>query len=115
MENILLRILNLAMFLAVPTLIGFVCSKLARPNGRNPKGWFFLGFVAGAFGFVPIAIPEFGAAGYVIAGALFIAPIVAVKLLPPVTGTGALKACPHCAETVKAEALVCKHCGREIG
>lgn len=29
-------------------------------------------------------------------------------------GRGATKKCPWCAELVQAEALVCKHCGRDI-
>ncbi len=28
--------------------------------------------------------------------------------------TGPTKQCPYCAELVKEEAVVCKHCGREI-
>lgn len=24
------------------------------------------------------------------------------------------KACPHCAETIKSQAVVCRHCGRDL-
>lgn len=27
---------------------------------------------------------------------------------------GKMKKCPHCAELVKIEAAICKHCGREL-
>jgi hypothetical protein len=30
------------------------------------------------------------------------------------SGEGASKPCPFCAETIKAAAVVCKHCGREL-
>jgi len=29
-------------------------------------------------------------------------------------GEGATKPCPFCAETIKAAAVVCKHCGRDL-
>lgn len=28
--------------------------------------------------------------------------------------TGSIKKCPFCAENIKAEAVVCKHCGRDL-
>jgi len=50
--------------------------------------------------------------GYVILS-LFLSPLVSAILLliVGVDGEGLLKKCPACAESVKVEALLCKHCG----
>jgi hypothetical protein len=33
----------------------------------------------------------------------------------PAPDTGATRACPYCAETIKAAAKICRYCGRTIG
>lgn len=35
-------------------------------------------------------------------------------VLPVVPAPAAERTCPYCAETVKAAAIVCKHCGRDL-
>jgi hypothetical protein len=67
--------------------------------------------------------------GYSFAGfflmSLFISPLIAViiLLILPVRKdlveqggilTGEFRKCPFCAETVKSEAIICKHCGRDL-
>lgn len=51
-----------------------------------------------------------------VAAAAFIILLALPSLLPaaeaPATGT--IKRCPLCAEDVKVEAVVCKHCGNDI-
>jgi len=44
--------------------------------------------------------------------ALFLSPLVG--LIAAFVFTGDVKKCPRCAEMVKGEALVCKHCGAEF-
>lgn len=112
--DILLRVFNLLLSLCIPLTIGFVSSRFAKPRGRGAKIWFLLGFIAGVIGILPLAIPDFGVEGIAIACFIFLSPVLAVRFMQPLVGTGVLAVCPHCAETVKAEARVCKHCGGAI-
>lgn len=49
----------------------------------------------------------------ILAGVVFIGFGTVAK--KPQDESSNLVTCPYCAELVKAEAVVCKHCGRDIG
>jgi hypothetical protein len=70
-------------------IAGIVGSIIARRKGRNPIGWFILCAI------VPFLI-------------------VVIAVLPPLVSKGYTKKCPYCAEIIKEDAMVCKHCGREL-
>lgn len=69
---------------------GIAAAVVAGNKGRNAAGWFILGFFFG-----PIAL------------------IVALVLSKAGPANDERK-CPFCAEFIKSEAKVCKHCGRDI-
>lgn len=95
-------IVGIALNIAFSGLVAYVASQ----KGRSPIAFFYLSFFCSFF------------VGILVALAL---PAVQSKetmsryssQLAYKNGEQIVK-CPHCAEWVKAEAKVCKHCGREI-
>ena len=78
-------------FLGVLLFPPIACAIIARNKGRSGILWFILGLVFNFIGLIVIAC------------------------LGKVEKLGRdLKKCPYCAELVQKDALVCKHCGRDI-
>jgi hypothetical protein len=71
---------------------------VAGNKGRSAAGWLLLGALLG-----PVA--------------LLIALVVSANkpaMEAEAIGSGSVRKCPFCAELIKAEAIVCKHCGRDV-
>lgn len=88
----------------------FLSGIVANNKNRDPAGWGILGFLFGLFGFIPaIAVSEVEEEEQTSRGKG-----------GQVSTTGGFdpdeheKKCPMCAEYIKLEARVCKHCGHEF-
>ena len=68
---------------------GLITCTIAHQKGRGEVRWFLVGFLFQVFG-------------------------LAVLFLPAVARAGITKKCLECAEIVRAEANVCRYCGRDL-
>ncbi len=74
-----------------------ISALVANTKGLSSGKWFAISFILGPIGFV-----------WVLLTAKDEVAIAKRKI-----EDGDLKACPFCAEAIKEEALICKHCGRD--
>ena len=75
--------------LVTAMLIGLIPAAIASSKGRSFLLWWLYGSL------------------------IFIVAIIHALIMKPVESEVGGRNCPFCAERIKAEAIICKHCGRE--
>lgn len=83
-------------FLILWILFGVFSAVGAYGKNRSAVGWFFIGVLFGPFGLISFAMPR-------------VEETEEEKLQ-----SGSMRRCPYCAESIRTEAIVCKHCNRDL-
>lgn len=89
------------LFLAVVgagLLTGISAAIVASNKGRDVTGWFLLGFILGPIGIVLSLVVSRNEE----------------NLQEHAVASGEFRVCEYCAELVKFQAKICKHCGKEL-
>lgn len=87
---------NISVFIFIWLAFAFVTAIAAPSRGRSGGNWFILGLLFGVFALV----------------ALLVGPPLKAGVGEPTPDTHLQ--CPDCAELVRKEACICKHCGCKL-
>jgi len=95
-----LTFLSVSVFFPImllPTFLGIIPAAIANNKGRSFNGWWIYGILL-----------------FIIALAHSIFIKRDIKSLENKLLSEGMKKCPYCAELVKGEAIICKHCGKDL-
>jgi uncharacterized membrane protein YeaQ/YmgE (transglycosylase-associated protein family) len=93
---------NYFIYCGTAIIVGFICGLIAggicQGKGRDFGEGFLYGLILGIFGIIIAAVLPENRTG----------------LEQEQLAGGLLRKCPFCAETIKAEAQVCRYCGKDV-
>lgn len=107
----------MGVFLLVWLGCAIAAALIASSKNRSAGGWFFVSLFLGIFGVaivacldrLPAGASDFGASSPAASG---LEEFSEIGKVPPAAAPS--RACPHCAETIKAAAKICRFCQRDV-
>jgi ribosomal protein L32 len=90
--------MTLTTWIVIWFFCGIASAAIASNKGLNSGAWFIIGFLFGPLGIL----------------AALTKSKTNNKIENEALKEGSAVKCPYCAETIKSEARVCKHCGRDL-
>lgn len=84
-------------YLVFMCLCGLITGIIGSNKGRSGFLWFLIGFLLSVLGIVLALVTKKDSQ----------------TLESKALASGTQKKCPYCAELIKTEAIICKHCNRE--
>lgn len=91
--------------LVIWVICGLIAGYIYRNKGRSELVGCIGGFILGPFGILLALVSARSDAGIARQNR---------KVEENAIARGEMKRCPHCAEIIRTDARVCKHCGREV-
>jgi len=89
-------------------MCGIISAVIASNKGRSTFGWFLIGTLTSLFGIILALVVSDKSAKAADSAA---ASLTRESAQSAIADT---RACPYCAETIKAQAVICRFCNRDV-